>query len=135
MGERVIRIVLAKTGLDSHDRGVRLVARSLRDSGMEVIYTGLYRTPEEVAQTAVQEDADIVGISIHTGGYNETFTRLRELLNSLRAGDIMIIGGGVIPEKDARALEESGAVERFFGPGTSIPGIIDWIHGAVAARK
>lgn len=135
MGGRVIRIVLAKTGLDSHDRGVRLVARSLRDSGMEVIYTGLYRTIEEIAQTAIQEDADIVGISMHTGGYQETFPRLRELLDSLGAGDIMVIGGGVIPEKDARSLEKSGAVARFFGPGTSVAVIIQWIQDVMSARK
>lgn len=135
MGNRVIRIVLAKTGLDSHDRGIKLLARSLRDSGMEVIYTGLYRSVEEVVQTAIQEDADIVGLSMHTGAHNETFPRLRESLDSQGAGDILVIGGGVIPEKDRQALVKSGAAAHIFGPGAPISGIIDWINETMAARR
>lgn len=135
MENQIVKILLAKTGLDSHDRGVRLLARSLRDSGMEVIYTGLYRTVEEVVQTAIQEDVDIVGLSMHTGAHNQAFPRLRELLDSQNAGDILVIGGGVIPGNDQRELVDAGAAAAIFGPGTSASTVIDWINQIMAARK
>jgi len=135
MENQIVRILLAKTGLDSHDRGVRLLARGLKDSGMEVIYTGLYRTVEEVVQTAIQEDVDIVGLSMHTGAHNQAFPRLRELLNSQNAGDILIIGGGVIPKDDQLELVNAGSAAAIFGPGTSTSTIVDWINEIMAARR
>jgi methylmalonyl-CoA mutase, C-terminal domain len=130
-----IKILLAKTGLDPHDRGVRLLARTLKDSGMEVIYTGLYRTIEEVVQTAVQEDVDMVGLSMHTGAHKQVFPRLRELLDSQKAGDILVIGGGAIPEKDRREMVEAGTAAALFGPGTPFAVIVNWINGTMSARK
>lgn len=135
MDNKVIRVLLAKVGLDSHDRGVRLLARNLQDSGMEVIYTGLYRTLEEVATTAVQEDVDFAGLSMHTGAHKEAFPRLRELLDSLGGGDIIIIGGGAIPEADQRALVGSGIAGAMFGPGVKFGAIIEWIKTNVPARN
>ena len=135
MKDGKVRILLAKIGLDSHDRGVRLLARSLRDSGMEVIYTGLYRTEEEVVQIAIQEDVDIVGLSMHTGAHNRAFPRLRELLDSQNAGDILVIGGGVIPEKDRQQLVNAGAAAAIYGPGTSTSTVADEINKMMAARK
>ncbi|MCX5779458.1 MAG: cobalamin-dependent protein [Firmicutes bacterium] len=135
MKRQIVRILLVKTGLDSHDRGVRLLARSLKESGMEVIYTGLYRSLEEAVQTAIQEDVDIVGLSMHTGAHNQAFPRLRELLDAQNAGDILVIGGGAIPEKDRRELVEAGAAAVIFGPGASRTAVIDWINGAMSARK
>ena len=135
MKHQIVRVLLAKTGLDSHDRGVRLLARSLKESGMEVIYTGLYRSLEEAVQIAIQEDVDIVGLSMHTGAHNQAFPRLRELLDSQNAGDILVIGGGAIPEKDRRELVEAGAAAVIFGPGASSATVIDWINGAMSARK
>ena len=135
MKKQIARILLAKIGLDSHDRGVRLLARSLKDSGLEVIYTGLYRTIEEVVQTAIEEDVDIVGLSMHTGAHKRALPQLRELLDSENAGDILVIGGGVIPEKDQRELVEAGAAAAIFGPGTSTSTVIDWINKMMAARK
>jgi methylmalonyl-CoA mutase C-terminal domain/subunit len=102
---------------------------------MEVIYTGLYRTAEEVAQIAIQEDVDIVGLSMHTGAHNRAFPRLRELLDLQDAGDILVIGGGVIPEKDRRELVEAGAAAAIFGPGTAINLVVDGINKMMAARK
>lgn len=135
MKNRNIRILLAKVGLDSHDRGVRLLARSLRDSGMEVIYTGLYRTEEEVVQMAIQEDVDLVGLSTHTGAHNRALPRLRELLDSQNAGDILVIGGGAIPEKDRQVLVDAGAAAAVFGPGVSTAAVVDGINKIIAARK
>ena len=102
---------------------------------MEVVYTGLYRSLEEAVQIAIQEDVDIVGLSMHTGAHNQVFPRLRELLDSQNAGDILVIGGGAIPEKDRRELVEAGAAAVIFGPGASSAAVIDWINGAVSARK
>src|SRR5664280_1263435 len=135
MKRQIVRILLAKTGLDSHDRGVRLLARSLKESGMEVIYTGLYRSLEVAVQIAIQEDVDMVGLSMHTGAHNQAFPRLRELLDSQNAGDILVIGGGAIPEKDRRELVEAGAAAVIFGPGAFSATVIDWIKGAMSARK
>jgi methylmalonyl-CoA mutase C-terminal domain/subunit len=120
MKRQIVRILLVKTGLDSHDRGVRLLARSLKESGMEVIYTGLYRSLEEAVQIAIQEDVDMVGLSMHTGAHNQAFPRLRELLDSQNAGDILV---------------EAGAAAVIFGPGASSAAVFDWINGAMSARK
>lgn len=110
---RRIRVLMAKVGLDGHDRGVKIVARALRDAGMEVIYTGLHRTPEEVVRSAIQEDADFIGVSILSGAHMTIFPRLLELLREQHAEEIMIVGGGVILEDDRRALKELGVVEIF----------------------
>ncbi|HRY13581.1 MAG TPA: cobalamin-dependent protein [Syntrophomonadaceae bacterium] len=135
MDDRVIRVLLAKIGLDSHDRGVRLLARNLKDSGVEVIYLGLYRTIEEVAQTAIQEDADFCGLSMHTGAHREAFPHLRDLLDSLGGEDIVIIGGGAIPEEDRRALVASGVAAAMFGPGANYNAIVEWIKTNAPARN
>ncbi|MEQ8200760.1 MAG: cobalamin-dependent protein [Syntrophomonadaceae bacterium] len=135
MDNRVIRVLLAKIGLDSHDRGVRLLARNLKDSGVEVIYLGLYRTLEEVAQTAIQEDVDFCGLSMHTGAHKEAFPKLRELLNSLGGGDISVIGGGAIPEEDRRALVSAGVAAAMFGPGANYNSIVEWIKTNTPARN
>lgn len=132
MGDRPTRVLLAKTGLDSHDRGIRLVARGLRDEcGMEVIYTGLYRSLEEIVETALQEDVDIVGLSVHTGGEMEIFPRLRELLDTKNAQDIILIGGGVISQANMNSLKESGLVSEVFGPGSSTKVIAETVRQLV----
>jgi methylmalonyl-CoA mutase C-terminal domain/subunit len=123
-----VRVLLAKAGLDSHDRGVRYVARGLRDAGMEVVYTGLYRTVEEIAETAVQEDADIVGVSVLNGSHMAVFPPLREALDARGAADVPLIGGGVMSADDAAQLKQSGAMAEFFGPGTPLPAIVSWIQ-------
>lgn len=135
MSDKSIRVVIAKTGLDAHDKGARLVARCLKEAGMEVIYTGLYQTPEQVAETAVQEDADVVGLSVHTGGHMTLFPRIRQLLDEKSARDIMIIGGGAIPYPDADALKESGLAAEIFPPGTPLAEISDWVEKAVAEKR
>ena len=114
MTERKIRVVIAKVGLDAHDKGARLVARALKEAGMEVIYTGLYQTPEQVAETAVQEDADLVGISVHSGAHMTIFPRIRQLLDEKGARDVIIIGGGTMPDHDADDLKGSGLVAEIF---------------------
>jgi methylmalonyl-CoA mutase C-terminal domain/subunit len=111
--QRPIRVVLGKVGLDGHDRGVKVVARALRDAGMEVVYTGLHRTPEEVVAAAVQEDADFLGISILSGAHMTIFPRIVELLREQEAADIKLFGGGVIPAQDVKALKEIGVAELF----------------------
>lgn len=126
--ERVIRILLAKAGLDTHDKGVRLLARGLKESGLEVIYTGLGRTVSEIVDIAVQEDVDVVGLSVHTGSPRELFSGLRELLDAHNAADIMVIGGGVIPERHSQELKDSEFVAEFFGPGTSIDKVAKWLN-------
>lgn len=110
---RRIRVLMAKVGLDGHDRGVKIVARALRDAGMEVVYTGLHRTPEEVVRSAIQEDVDFIGVSILSGAHMTIFPRLLELLREQHAEEIMVVGGGVILEDDRRALKELGVVEIF----------------------
>lgn len=135
MGKKVIRVLLAKAGLDTHDRGVRLIARGLKDRGMEIVYTGLYRTEEEIVETALQEDVDIIGLSVHTGSHHKLFTRIHELLDARDARDILVIGGGFIPEQHGKELKDSGLVAEVFGPGTSVNAVVDWIHDAIAARR
>jgi len=122
-----IRVLVAKVGLDGHDRGVKVVARALRDAGMEVIYTGLHRTPEQVVAAAIQEDVDAIGVSLHSGAHMTLIPRILELLKERNATDIVVFGGGIIPQDDARELKKMGVVE-IFGPGTSLKSIIDFVN-------
>jgi len=131
--KRKIKVLLAKTGLDSHDKGIRMVARGLKDAGMEVIYAGLYQTPEQVVKTALEEAVDVVGLGVHTGVQRTLFPHVRALLNANRGEGIILIGGGVIPEEDIRALKAEGAVAEVFGPGTPLQKIADWIARAAAS--
>jgi isobutyryl-CoA mutase small subunit len=128
-----IRVVIAKPGLDGHDRGAKVVARALRDAGVEVIYTGLHQTPEQVVDAAIQEDADAVGLSILSGAHMTLFPRVVELLRERDAEDILVFGGGIIPEDDIVALETAG-VAQVFTPGTPTRDIVDWVRTAVGAR-
>ena len=125
-----IRVVIAKPGLDGHDRGAKVVARALRDAGMEVVYTGLHQTPEQIVETAIQEDADIVGLSILSGAHNTLFPRVVELLAARDASDILVFGGGIIPDGDIPALLEAG-VAKVFTPGTPTQAIVDWVNTEV----
>jgi methylmalonyl-CoA mutase C-terminal domain/subunit len=125
--KRPIRVLVAKPGLDGHDRGAKVVAAALRDAGMEVIYTGLHQTPEMIARAAVQEDADVVGLSILSGAHMTLFPRVRQLLEAEGRGDILLTGGGIIPQDDAVALEAQG-IGRLFGPGTPTSDLIAYIQ-------
>lgn len=125
-----IRVLMAKLGLDGHDRGVKVVARALRDAGMEVIYTGLHNTPEQVVRAALQEDVDIIGVSILSGAHMSLFPRLLELLSEQRMDDVIVLGGGIIPEEDKPKLRKLG-VRGLFGPGTSTREIIAEIRREV----
>jgi methylmalonyl-CoA mutase, C-terminal domain len=127
-----IRVVVAKPGLDGHDRGAKVVARALRDAGMEVVYTGLHQTPEQIVETALQEDADAVGLSVLSGAHMTLFARLVELLQRKGATDVLVFGGGIIPEEDIPKLAELG-VARVFTPGATMHEIVDWLRGALAA--
>jgi methylmalonyl-CoA mutase C-terminal domain/subunit len=124
--ERKIRVIVAKPGLDGHDRGAKVIARALRDAGMEVIYTGLRQTPEQIVQAALQEDADVVALSILSGAHNHLFPRVVELLEEKGAEDILVFGGGVIPEDDIPFLKSKGIAE-VFGPGTPTQTTVDFI--------
>jgi methylmalonyl-CoA mutase C-terminal domain/subunit len=132
MTERKIRVVIAKPGLDGHDRGAKVVARALRDAGFEVIYTGLHQTPEQVVATAVQEDADAIGLSVLSGAHMYLFTRLLELLRGQGAEDTVVFGGGIVPPEDVTALKALG-VKELFGPGTSTQDIIRFVRENVRA--
>jgi methylmalonyl-CoA mutase C-terminal domain/subunit len=134
MSDKKIRVVIAKPGLDGHDRGAKVIARALRDAGMEVIYTGLRQTPEQIVTSAVQEDADAIGISILSGAHHFYFKRVIELLKEKDAADIIVFGGGVIPDDDIPALLEMGT-GAIFGPGTSTVTTIEWLENAVLAKK
>jgi methylmalonyl-CoA mutase C-terminal domain/subunit len=125
--DRKIRILVAKPGLDGHDRGAKVMARAFRDDGMEVIYTGLRQTPEQIVQAAIQEDVDVVAMSILSGAHNHLFPRVTELLAEKGAGDILVIGGGVIPEDDYDFLKSKG-IAAIFGPGTPTKTTIDFIR-------
>jgi len=125
---RKIRVLVAKPGLDGHDRGARVIARALRDAGMEVVYTGLHQTPEQVVEAAIQEDVDVVGLSILSGAHMTLFPRVCELLKENNAEDIKVIGGGTIPEEDIETLIKNGWASQIFTPGTSIDKIVDWIN-------
>ena len=125
---RPIRILVAKPGLDGHDRGAKVVAAALRDAGMEVIYTGLHQTPEMIATAAVQEDVDVVGLSILSGAHMTLFPRVRQLLDEMGRTEVLLTGGGIIPREDIEALQERG-VGRLFGPGTPTSDLIQYING------
>ncbi|GGO06873.1 methylmalonyl-CoA mutase [Microbispora rosea subsp. aerata] len=127
-----IRVVVAKPGLDGHDRGVKVVARALRDAGMEVIYTGLHQTPEQIVRTAIQEDAAAIGLSILSGAHMTLFARLFEVLREEGAEDIIVFGGGIIPEADIPELTKMG-VARIFTPGSTTQEIVEWVRSAVPA--
>ena len=127
-----IRVVVAKPGLDGHDRGAKVVARALRDAGMEVVYTGLHQTPEQIVETALQEDADAVGLSVLSGAHMTLFAKVIELLQSKGATDVLVFGGGIIPEEDIAKLSELG-VAKVFTPGASTHEIVDWVRHAVAS--
>jgi len=127
-----IRVVVAKPGLDGHDRGAKIIARALRDAGMEVIYTGLHQTPEQIVETAIQEDADAVGISILSGAHMTLVPRILELLRENGADDVLVVVGGTIPGDDAEELKRLG-VAGVFGPGASTAEIVDFVKGAVPA--
>ncbi|SBT47452.1 cobalamin B12-binding domain-containing protein [Micromonospora auratinigra] len=125
-----IRVVVAKPGLDGHDRGAKVVARALRDAGMEVIYTGLHQTPEQIVETAIQEDADAVGLSVLSGAHMTLFKRVLELLAERDASDIVVFGGGIIPDADIPELERLG-VAKIFTPGATTQAIVEWVRGNV----
>ena len=131
MDER-IRVVIAKPGLDGHDRGAKVVARALRDAGMEVVYTGLHQTPEQIVETVVQEDADAVGLSVLSGAHMTLFERLAELLRERGVDDVVVFGGGIIPDEDIPELERLG-VARIFTPGATTTEIVDWVREHVGA--
>ncbi|MBX3196913.1 MAG: cobalamin B12-binding domain-containing protein [Labilithrix sp.] len=130
---RKVRILVAKPGLDGHDRGAKVVARALRDAGFEVIYTGLHQTPEMIANAAVQEDVDGVGLSIMSGAHNTLFPAVIEALTAKGANDVVVFGGGIIPEGDLDRLRSAG-VKGVFTPGTTLESIIDWVKTNIVAR-
>jgi methylmalonyl-CoA mutase C-terminal domain/subunit len=129
-GPRPVRVVVAKPGLDGHDRGAKVVARALRDAGMEVIYTGLHQTPEQIVEAAIQEDADAVGLSVLSGAHMTLFARVIELLRERDASDIVVFGGGIIPEADLPELQRMG-VARVFTPGAPTQDIVEWVRSNV----
>jgi methylmalonyl-CoA mutase C-terminal domain/subunit len=127
-----IRVVVAKPGLDGHDRGAKIVARALRDAGVEVIYTGLHQTPEQIVETAIQEDADAVGLSVLSGAHMTLFRRVVELLAEREVSDIVVFGGGIIPEEDLPELTRLG-VAKIFTPGATTESIVEWVRANVGA--
>ena len=127
MAAERIRVVIAKPGLDGHDRGAKVVARALRDAGMEVVYTGLHQTPEQIVETVVQEDADAVGLSVLSGAHMTVFARLAELLREREVDDVVVFGGGIIPDADLPELTEMG-VAKVFTPGATTGEIITWVR-------
>ena len=129
-----IRVVVAKPGLDGHDRGAKVVARALRDAGMEVVYTGLHQTPEQIVETALQEDADAVGLSVLSGAHMTLFARVIALLEAKGATDVVVFGGGIIPDQDIPELTKLG-VAMVFTPGATTHEIVDWVRAAVAAAR
>jgi methylmalonyl-CoA mutase, C-terminal domain len=131
--QRPYRVVVAKPGLDGHDRGIKVIARALRDAGFEVIYTGLFQTPEQVAETALQEDADAVGLSVLSGAHMTLFPRVVEELRKRGLDHVLVFGGGIIPEPDIPKLEDAG-VAAIFTPGASMASITDWLEEALDAR-
>lgn len=130
MSSKKIRVLVAKPGLDGHDRGAKIVARALRDAGMEVIYTGLRQTPEMIVRAAVDEAVDVIGLSILSGAHNAIFPRIMELLHDEGADDILVVAGGIIPEDDIPMLKKVGIAE-VFGPGTQLQEIVDYIQSSV----
>jgi len=130
---RRIRILVAKPGLDGHDRGARVIARAYRDAGFEVVYTGLHQTPEQIVAAALQEDVDLIGLSALSGAHMYLFKRVLELLKENKADDIMVIGGGIIPEEDIPKLKKLG-IKEIFLPGTSLDDIVGWVKDNVKPR-
>lgn len=133
MAEKVLRILIAKAGLDGHDRGAKIIARALRDAGFEVIYTGLHQTPEMIAESAIQEDVDAVGLSILSGAHLTLFPAVIEELKKRGGGDIVVFGGGIVPEDDIPLLKQAG-VKGIFTPGASMRTIVEWIRENVKPR-
>jgi methylmalonyl-CoA mutase C-terminal domain/subunit len=127
-----IRVVVAKPGLDGHDRGAKVIARALRDAGMEVVYTGLHQTPEQIVETAIQEDADLIGLSVLSGAHMTLFRKVLELLRERDAADIVVFGGGIIPEADISLLQELG-VAKIFTPGAKTSDVVAWVNDTVGA--
>jgi len=126
-----IRVVVAKPGLDGHDRGAKVIARALRDAGMEVVYTGLHQTPEQIVETAIQEDADIIGLSVLSGAHMTLFKKVMQLLTEREATDIVVFGGGIIPQDDIPLLRDLG-VARIFTPGTKTHDVVTWVNETVS---
>jgi len=133
MTERTLRILVGKPGLDGHDRGAKIIARAFRDAGLEVVYTGLHQTPEQIVSAAIQEDVDAVGLSILSGAHNALLPRVCQLLREKGADDIVVFGGGVIPDDDIPGLKQAG-VREVFTPGTSTEAIVQWVCENVAPR-
>jgi methylmalonyl-CoA mutase, C-terminal domain len=131
MSDSPLRVVVAKPGLDGHDRGAKVVARALRDAGMEVVYTGLHQTPEQIVEAAIQEDADLVGLSVLSGAHMTLFAKVMELLKARDAEDIIVFGGGIIPEADIPELEKLG-VAKVFTPGATTTDIVAWVRSSVS---
>ena len=129
-----IRIVIAKPGLDGHDRGAKVIARALRDAGMEVVYTGLHQTPEQIVQTVIQEDADAVGLSVLSGAHMTLFAKTLELLEQNGVTDVVVFGGGIIPEPDIPELEKAG-VAKIFTPGATMDQVVEWVQANVGAAR
>jgi len=129
--ERKIRVLIAKPGLDSHDRGAKIVARALRDAGMEVIYTGLRQTPEQIVETALQEDVDVIGLSILSGAHMTLFPKVMQLLKKKGMTDVKVLAGGIIPEEDIPALKKAG-IKEIFGPGTPTSTLIEYVKNSVS---
>jgi methylmalonyl-CoA mutase, C-terminal domain len=129
-----IRVIIAKPGLDGHDRGAKVVARALRDAGIEVIYTGLHQTPEQIVAAALQEDADAIGLSVLSGAHMTQFSRVLELLKERGAEDIVVFGGGIIPDADIAELQRMG-VARLFTPGATTTEIVDWVRSALGTSE
>ncbi|HEY3315605.1 MAG TPA: cobalamin B12-binding domain-containing protein [Bacillota bacterium] len=134
MAQEKIRVLVAKPGLDGHDRGAKVIARALRDAGMEVIYTGLRQTPEQIAEAALQEDVDVVGLSILSGAHRHLFPRVVEALRRKGLGDVLVIGGGIIPTEDVPELKRQGIAE-LFGPGTPTAKVVEFIRKMVGAER
>jgi methylmalonyl-CoA mutase, C-terminal domain len=132
-GKRRVRVMVAKPGLDGHDRGARIIARAYRDAGYEVVYTGLHQTPEEIVEAAIQEDVDLIGLSSLAGAHKYLFPRTIEVLKERGADDIVVVGGGIIPEDDIRWLKERG-VREVFTPGTPLNQIVKWVEDNVTPR-
>jgi methylmalonyl-CoA mutase C-terminal domain/subunit len=131
---RKVRLLIGKVGLDGHDRGAKIIARALRDAGFEVIYTGLHQTPEMVVATALQEDVDGIGLSLLSGAHNTIFPKVMKLLAAKSSSDIVVFGGGIVPEEDVPALQEAG-IRRIFTPGTTTREVIDWVKANVPPRR
>lgn len=130
---RIIRVLVAKPGLDGHDRGAKIIARVLRDAGMEVVYTGIRQTPEMIAEAALQEDVDVIGLSILSGAHLELFPQIFAGMKARGMEDVVVVAGGIIPDQDRAALLDMG-VKTVFGPGTPTPDIVEFVRGAVAER-